>query len=75
MNEKEIMQWAIKGINSEITKLDKKLRRELLILQANKKGIVKAKERVEERIDELRADIELLGRKKAFLIVQLDEKN
>lgn len=77
MNEKEIMQWAIKGIEAEIKNLDKRLRRALLVLQSHKKGINTAsfnEERAEKRIDELRADIELLGRKKAFLIVQLDEK-
>lgn len=77
MNEKEIMQWAITGINAEITKLDKRLRRALLVLQAHKKGISTGsfnEERAEKRIADLRADIELLGRKKAFLIVQLDEK-
>ena len=39
MNGKEILQWAIKGITQEIAKQEKKLRRDLLLLQAHKKGI------------------------------------
>lgn len=74
MGEKEIMQWAIKGINAEITKMEKKLKRALLIQQAHRKGIQKNAnpEKVEERITSMRAEIELLLRKKAFLIVQIE---
>ena len=77
MNELEIMQWAVKGIESEIKKQDKRLRRALLVLQAHKKGVQNAKfdpQREEKRIDDIRATIELLSRKKAFLVVQIEEK-
>lgn len=75
MNGKEILQWAIKGITQEIAKQEKKLRRDLLLLQAHKKGIQDNinHEKVEKRISDTREQIELLQRKKAFLIVQLDE--
>lgn len=75
MNGKEILQWAIKGITQEIAKQEKKLRRDLLLLQAHKKGIQDNinHEKVENRISDAREQIELLQRKKAFLIVQLDE--
>ena len=77
MHEKEIMQWAIKGIEAEIKNLDKRLRRALLVQQAHRKGIQNGNydaERAEKRIADLRDDIELLGRKKAFLVVQLEDK-
>ena len=77
MNDKEIMQWAIKGIETEIKNQDKRLRRALLVLQAHKKGIQSGKfdaERAEKRIADIRDGIELLSRKKAFLIVQLEDK-
>lgn len=78
MNEKEIMQWAIKGIEAEAKKQEKKLRRDLLLLQAHKKKILSGeynpdKEKMlEKRIADARDSIELLRRKKAFLIVQLE---
>ena len=76
MNEKEIMQWAIKGISQEIKKHEQKLKRDLLLMQAHKKGINDNinHERVEKRISEAREQIELLHRKKAFLVVQIEEK-
>lgn len=75
MNEKEIMQWAVKGIANEISRQEKNHKRDLLLMQAHKKGINKNidPDKVRERIENRRAEIELLSRKKAFLIVQLDE--
>lgn len=76
MNEREILQWAIKGITQEIAKQEKKLRRDLLLLQAHKKGIQDNinHEKVEKRISDAREQIELLQRKKAFLVVQMEDK-
>ena len=77
MNEKEIMQWAVKGIDAALKNHSKRLKRDLLLLQADKKGIQNAnfdRERVEKRITDVRADIELLSRKKAFLVVQIEER-
>lgn len=76
MNGKEILQWAIKGITQEIAKQEKKLRRDLLLLQAHKKGIQDNinHEKVEKRISDTREQIEMLQRKKAFLVVQMEDK-
>jgi hypothetical protein len=76
MNEKEVLQWAIKGIEDEIKNHNKRLKRDLLVMQAYKKGIHNGKfdpARVEKQIADIRNSIELLSRKKAFLIVQLEE--
>lgn len=75
MNEKEIMQWAVEGIASEISRQEKYLKRDLLLMQSHRKGINNNinPDKVNERIENRRAEIELLSRKKAFLIVRLDE--
>lgn len=76
MNEKEIMQWAVKGIEAEISKKEKSLRKGLLLIQAHNKGIQKSKLGIEElnkRVEKVRDEIELLARKKAFLTVQLED--
>ena len=78
MNEAEIMQWAIKGIEAEIKNHDKRLRRALLVMQAHTKGIQHGNfdpQRAEKRIADIREGLELLSRKKAFLIVQLEERS
>lgn len=77
MNELEIMQWAIKGIEAEIKTDHKRLKRALLVKQAHEKGIQNGDfdtVRAEKRIDDIRQGIELLSRKKAFLIVQIEER-
>lgn len=76
MNEKEIMKWAVKGIEEEMKKLDKKLKRDYLLMQSFRKGINENlnHEKVEKRIKEGHEQYELLHRKKAFLLVQLEEK-
>jgi hypothetical protein len=77
MNEKEIMQWAIRGIDAEIKANNKRLKRELLVKQANEKGIETAnfdRSKHEKRVADIRAYIELLSRKKAFLVVQIEER-
>lgn len=75
MNEKEIMQWAVKGIACEISRQEKYLKRDLLLMQSHRKGINNNinPDKVNERIENRRAEIELLSRRKAFLIVRLDE--
>ena len=42
MNEKEIIQWAIKGIDAEIDKKGTSLRRGLLLIQSHNKGVQKS---------------------------------
>ena len=64
MHEKEIMEWAIKGIEAEIDKKEKSLRKGLLLIQAHNKGIQKSKLGLEElnnRVRKVRAEIESLG--------------
>ena len=68
MNEKEVMQWAIKGIEADLKKQTKLLKRDIQILNDNKSNL-----KVKKRIAERREKIELLGQKKAFLIVRLED--
>lgn len=76
MNELEIMQWAIKGIEAEIEKKEKSLKRGLLLIQAHKKGVQKSPlslEELQNRTNIIRGEIETLGSKKAYLKVQTEE--
>ena len=76
MHEKEVMQWAIKGIDAEIDKKEKSLRRGLLLIQAHNKGVQKSPLGLAElnnRVQKVRSEIETLGEKKAYLRVQLEE--
>ena len=77
MNEKEIIQWAIKGIEAELKNHNKQLRKALLVLQAHRKGIQGGNfdpEKAEKNISDIRDSIELLSRKKAFLVVRLEDE-
>lgn len=77
MNELEIMQWAIKGIEAEIKNHNKRLKRALLVQQAHEKGIQNGEfDRMgaKKHIADIRECIELLSRKKAFLVVQIEER-
>ena len=76
MNEQEIIQWAIKGIDAEIDKKETSLRRGLLLIQSHNKGVQKSPlglEELQNRVKKVRAEIEELGEKKAYLRVQIEE--
>lgn len=76
MQEREILNWAIKGIESEIDKKEKSLRKGLLLIQAHSKGIQKSKlglDELNDRVKKVRAEIESLGAKRAYLKVQTEE--
>ena len=76
MQESEILDFAIKGIEAEIDKKEKSLRRGLLLIQAHKKGVQKSNLSLAElnsRVRKVREEIETLGAKKAYLQVQTEE--
>lgn len=76
MTEKEILEFAIIGVKTEIDEKKKALSRDLLLMQAHKKGLNKRNsnpEKVQKRIADTRAEIDGLMQKKGFLVVQLEE--
>lgn len=76
MNKEEVIEWAIKGIDAEIDKKEKSLKRGLLLIQAHNKGVQKSRlglAELQDRVSKVRGEIESLGAKKAFLKVQLEE--
>ena len=76
MQESEILDFAIKGIDSEIDKKEKSLRRGLLLIQAHNKGVQKSDlslAELNDRVKKVRAEIESLCEKKAYLQVQTEE--
>lgn len=75
MDQKEILQWAIKGITAEMAKKEKNLKRDLLLMQAYRNGIVKQNfdpNKTQKRINSIRADLDELLRKKGVMIAELE---
>ena len=76
MTEKEILEFAIIGVKTEIDEKKKALSRDLLLMQAHKKVLNKRNsnpEKLQKRIADTRAEIDGLMQKKGFLVVQLEE--
>ena len=76
VQQQEIIEWAIKGIEAEIDKKERSLRRGLLLIQAHNKGVQKSDLSLAElnsRVRKVREEIETLGAKKAYLQVQTEE--
>lgn len=76
MSQEEIIEWAIKGIDAEINKKEKSLRRGLLLIQAHNKGVQESSlglEELQSRVKKVRGEIEALGEKKAYLRIQIEE--
>ena len=75
MDQKEILQWAIKGITAEMAKKEKNLKRDLLLMQAYRNGIVNQNfepNKTQKRINSTRADLDELLRKKGVMIAELE---
>lgn len=63
MNENELMQFAIKGIEAEIQRREKAIRTGERLLRPYRKGLAKPNEKkvsIEKRIGELKVEIKVL---------------